>query len=299
MLPKFLIGSQAQHLAVNLLSLCLVANSCSWTPQVKTSLYEGTEGSVSFITESDSNFHPSHPSELSSQTIGQVLRGLHIQQDPGLLQELLSGVPSKQQVFSIPQITWLTPILQKAFSQVTEEEKVSFQVNNPPSTNLGTIKGTMFVDGNNLVVSVNWRTRGARTSSKQPQKSKSRNPTGILAESLGFTPKHAVKKNISGSWLTGPANPNQVVIDRLMMTHDQLQPEEALTRIQQQEQSGSSDSKGLKPTSAEPRALRDQNGTIPPTSSTQPDGQDFLEEIKALKQKLEAQQAEIDALKNK
>jgi len=296
MLPKLLTVPQVQQLAIILIGICLTAISCSWTPQVTTPLYEGREGSVSFITESHSNFHPSHPSELSAQTILQVLGGLYIQKDTGILQGLLSGEPAKKPVFSVGQITWLTPILQQAFSQVTKEEKVRFQVNNSPSSDLSTIKGTMFVDGNSLVVSLDWRSRGAGTSSKQIKRSSSRNPTGTLAERLRFTPEHAVKKNLSDSWLRGSGNQNRVVIDKLILASDQPQPEESLTPVEQQKHSVFSDSNASKPTTAEPRALSDQTHTISPT---QPAGQDLLEEIKALKQKLDAQQAEIDALKNR
>lgn len=299
-----IMPSGALFQAIILMSLTLTANSCSWTPQVRTPLYETKEGSVSLITASDANFQASHPAELSSQTIVRILQGLYIQHHSGILQGLLAGPPSKDRLFSEAQISWLAPILQKAFSQVTPEELVNFQVAGSPSSKLDPINGMMFMEGNNFVVSVNWRTLGTGKSSKPKQGANSRNPTGILADSLVFMPEDAVRKNISRSWLTGPDEPNRLVLDYKMLAGDQ--PNGSLTPATPQGSTASAESK-TSPLSPESSPPQEQMSRVPPPSPTQPMSdspdhpadQNLLEEIKALKQKLEAQQAEINELKKR
>ena len=299
MWQKLSIASWTLPPASILISLSLAAISCSWTPHVRTPLYEGPEGSVSLITESESTVHPSHPAELSLPTIDQILRGLHIQQHTGVLRGLFSGEPSRKPVFSDAQITWLTPILRKAFSQVTREEQVSIRVDNSPSTDLGIIKGTMFTDGSNLVVSLNWGTGGIPKSSKQSKGSGSRNPAGILKETLIFIPERAVRKNLDPSWLTGPDDSNRLVIDYTMIDGEGPLSEKSRVQFEKKDPMVGSESMTSNPAPGEPVSSGNPTETITPMPSNQPGNQNLLEEIKELKQKLEAQQAEIDALKNR
>ncbi len=99
---------------------------CTWTPQVKTLIYEDDEGHVALETSSNFIKSPQHPQKLSSSLIKKLLGGISQKQEKGILQELLLSDQKISATFSSQQIEFLTPHLVEAFSKATSEELITF-----------------------------------------------------------------------------------------------------------------------------------------------------------------------------
>ena len=301
---EFIVKQPIQGMGLRLL-LCLFLScttySCSWTPEVRTSLYENEEGSVSFITVPDSQSYASHPSELPLPTMTRVLQGLYRQPHTGLLQGLFADTPSKERLFSEGQVSWLAPALCQAFSRVTPEELVNFRLH-PSGSDFLKIVGSMALEGEYLVVSIHWESRTTQSASKPNPAVHSRNPAGILEERVLFLPEEAVKKDISRSWLAGPDKPNQVIINYSMLTNNSPQSPAQSKTI---ENTPAAHEPALTPAPANLTPHTTPHDSLPPSAPStrhtpeQQDGQNLLEELKKLRQQLEEQQAEIEALKNR
>lgn len=104
---------------------------CSWTPEVETVLYEGSECVISLKTSDALKQAPTHPAFLSESLIAKILNGMTISQDEGILQQLLLSNRHPVPAFSPSQIIFLAPHVSMAFSQVTPEEVIHFKC--PPT----------------------------------------------------------------------------------------------------------------------------------------------------------------------
>ena len=100
---------------------------CAWTPEIETVLHEGPECFISLKTSPTLNMVPKHPVSLPESLIEEILTGMAISQEEGILQQLLLSTHLPVPAFSPSQIDLLAPQMSMAFSQVTPEEIIYFK----------------------------------------------------------------------------------------------------------------------------------------------------------------------------
>ena len=85
-----------------------------------------------------------HPTFLSESLLREVLTGIGIDQEKGVLQQLLLSTHSPVRAFSPSQVDFLAPYVSLAFSQATPEEMILFKC--PPiDTQSFLVQGTLAV----------------------------------------------------------------------------------------------------------------------------------------------------------
>ncbi len=119
---------------------------CTWSPEVQTLIHSSPEGNVALQTSSEFKVPPQHPHIFSESLIKQILTGISLNQELGILQELFISDPEPSPVFSRAQIDFLAPHLVEAFSKSTSEELISFQ-------SLGDTEGAAQANGSIAVFS--------------------------------------------------------------------------------------------------------------------------------------------------
>lgn len=117
---------------------------CSWTPDVETTIYEGPECIIFLKTSQALHSAPKHPILLSPILIETILTGMVIDQEEGILQQLLLSTHHPVRAFSPSQIVLLAPQLSTALSQATPEEIIHFQCQ-PTNAQSFSVQGTLAV----------------------------------------------------------------------------------------------------------------------------------------------------------
>lgn len=117
---------------------------CSWTPEVETVLQDGPECIISLKTSHTLKKTPRHPVLLSESLIAKILKGIAINQEEGILQQLLLSTHHPVSPFSPSQIDFLAHHISMAFSQVTPEEIIHFKCS-PTDEPFFSAQGTLAV----------------------------------------------------------------------------------------------------------------------------------------------------------
>ncbi len=259
----------------------LFLSGCVGTPQIETSIYEGTEGSVVLRTVSDASYRPSHPADVPVETFKKVLTGLHYRRSPGRwLQRLLDSGATSSSLLSPAQVAFWAPHLRQAFLQVTAEERVFMRLPLQSTSEFQNLTGMMSFEQNDLHMALTL----SGLSGRGPQsktKPKSPNAMGVTKPTMTFLPKSAVKT----SWDQGKGT--NLTIDMALLTT--------------LERPGSKDGK---PSSFDATPRHVAPPVIPldrpvPRLKSSPPSDSLLEEIRSLRRELSRQQQEIERLKKR
>ena len=274
-------------------ALITLISGCSWTPQVETSIYEDPQVSVSLITVSEESFEADHPVTFQANTLAHVLSGLYLHQNKRLLQRIFSSDNSLQPVFTQKQATILTHQLQKAFSQVTPEEHVAFQTQGDLALHIKAIKGSMYMQGEDLYVTLTFPPPGAHAATKIASRSAKPDQEANGKPVLVFKPQEALLKEKNPHWLLGGEEKNHVVINipLLASLHQQPSPSSQIAKPRNEEASPPKTAP-LSPPESIPQP---QTGQTLENSETKT----LQEEIRALRKELADQKKAIDQLKQK
>ncbi len=287
---------------LSLFALIHAMSGCSWTPRVETPIYEGPQGSVSLITVSEESFEGDHPVTLQTDTIAHVLRGLQVRRSKRLLQKIFSGEANAQQVFTEDQIALLTPPLQKAFSQVTPEEHITFHTQSNHEAGFRSIKGTMYVHDGDLHVTLTFVGQGPHTATKSTGKGALTDQESRGKPSVVFSPKEALRTEKESHWLLGGTEKNRIVINVPLLAS--LHRQQA-TPARQTEQERSRPLPASTPNfeNTIPKKTDSETSTSsmprPKPSAPTPGNtgtQALMEEIKALRKELAEQKKAIERL---
>lgn len=108
--------------------LLLIASACSTGPEHDITLHETDRGAVYLDRISDRSFQAAHPITLSTDTMGQVLRGVAVKENRELLGGLILGKPEAVLVFREEDIQFLAPLLVEGLTKAAPDQKVGFRV---------------------------------------------------------------------------------------------------------------------------------------------------------------------------
>jgi len=291
--------------------LCLEGTGCTWTPRVKTEIYQGPQVTVSLVTVPDDTYQASHPVNLEPEILARILKGVHVQRRVGMLQKLIGGNSEPQRVFSDEQVEILTPHLRKAFSLVTPEEQVTVWIQNQGAGGLKATQGTMWVGGNELYLTLAYTPQAAQGEPKRARAALGSDPTGIYKRTTLFIPEEATRTRDSQSGFHGTSGPDRLVIDYRYLAklppQQEAKPQAPITKQADQgiEQNGPIGRMGSATKEGKiekvPGPLKSERSGISkgPITQGSKETQNVMEELRALKKELAEQKVEIERLKER
>ena len=261
-----------------------------------TPIHEASLGSVFLEQASDSSFQASHPIKLSETTIADVLRGIHTKEKAGFL--LLLGKAAKStnlndiRTFSEDDIAFLTPHIAAALAQATPTQRVGFRsysTSIAPSVKTApqreTTAGYLFADGLSLhVIPTQYRHYpGKPSTSSQKEPRPLPDADGLRDREVTFLPEGAVRSDLydRSSWI-GKSEDRSLAIDYQLLARLLTPPPPPVPAPQP-----------VPVVTAQPPPPQ-----APPIVKQDTDLQAFKEEMKALRKKVDEQEAELQRLKN-
>lgn len=289
-------------LALNLLALgCLglMAIGCAGPPP-PIPIHEAALGTVFLENVSDTSFQAAHPIKLSETTIADILRGVHTKEKTGLLLLLGKALKSTNlndiRTFSEDDIAFLTPHIATALAQATPNQRVGFHVYSAPvisqnpkvNQHRETTSGNIFADGLSLHFTLTqYRYHpGKKSNASQKEPRPPADTDGLRDREVTFLPEAALRPDVydRSSWI-GKSEDRSLAIDYQL-----------LARVLSVPQSSATQPVSVVTVPATPMP------TIPsqalPVGKQDPDLQAFKEEMKALRKKVDEQEAELQRLKN-
>jgi len=147
--------SQNLHRAfVLLIGLTLTLSACATGPEVDLRIHESDRGAVYVERIPDRSFRAAHPVTLSTDTMARVLRGVVVQENRGLLGNMIIGRPEAVRAFRDEDIQFLAPLLAEGLTRAASDQQVGFRVVQPGMSEL--TKGSLYVYGQSLYLTVPW-----------------------------------------------------------------------------------------------------------------------------------------------
>lgn len=194
-----------------LILFCMAGSACGTTAPTGKILFDDPRGTVSLQKISDPSIQASHPINLESALLVQLLTGLEIRDD-GLgehhikgAQSLIVGKAATYPLFSEDQIQFLAPLIAEGLRTATASQSVEFRVvtthagsNRFQSPTTETTTGSLYGFGRQLYVILsqyrynptltNLDMNDAAHRSQQPL-----DYSGLKYRTLQFTPKAALR----------------------------------------------------------------------------------------------------------
>lgn len=285
-------------------SLSLVVAGCAGSRPVQTPIHEDSLGTVFLENVPGASFQASHPIKLSETTVADVLRGVHTKEKTGLLllfgKALRSTNLNEIRTFSEADVAFLTPHIVAALGQATPNQRVGFRIYSAPeisqastvNPNSETTSGYLFADELSLHFTLTqYRYRpGKNSKAMDAQPRPLPDNDGLRDRAVTFLPEAAVRPDAydRSRWI-GKSEDRSVAIDYQLLARILATPPSPAPTAQPAPS-------GMTPVIQQP----------PPSIPVQPlppgkndaEMQTFKEELKALQQQVDEQNAELQRLKN-
>ena len=278
-------------------SLVLTALGCVG-PRSTTPVHEAGLGKVFLENVSDTSFQAAHPIKLSETTVADILRGVHTKEKTGLLLLLGKALKSTNlndiRTFSEDEIAFLTPHIATALAQATPNQRVGFHVYSTSEIaqspkvgqNRETTSGYLFADGLSLHFTLTqYRYRpGKKYNSSQKEPRPLPDTDGLRDREVTFLPEAAVRPDVyaRSSWI-GKSEDRSLAIDYQLLARVLAAPPPSVTQP-------------VPMVPAPPPQM--SPAQAPRVGNQDADLQAFKEEMKALRKKVDEQEAELQRLKN-
>lgn len=281
--------------------LVLMAIGCAGSrPSIP--IHESTLGSVFLENVSDTSFQAAHPIKLSETMVSDILRGIHTKEKTGMLLLLGKALKSTNlsdiRTFSEDEIAFLTPHLAAALAQATPNQRVGFhvystrEISQSPkiNPNRDITSGHLFADGLSLHFTLTqYRySKGKKSNASQREPRPLPDTDGLRDREVTFLPEAAVRPDVynHSSWI-GKSEDRSLAIDYQLLARVLAAPPPPAPVAQ--------------PVSVV-TAPAPPPQTVPaqasPVGKQDADLQAFKEEMKALRKKVDEQEAELQRLKN-
>jgi hypothetical protein len=217
-----------------------MAAGCASSPRPEITIHESPQGAVYLEPLSNQYLQAAHPISLPPETIARVLRGVLVQDEESAVQTLFQSESAVQPVFSMDDVTFLTPLLVTALSKTTSAQQVRFRVIHKPKApnrllrlsetggaEVGSSEpatygpqreatsGTLFAYGLSLYLTVTeYRQKPSRPDSVNMPNRRLPNSTRLDRVEFLFTPKAALRpESYEQPSLLGESRLTPIVID--------------------------------------------------------------------------------------
>jgi hypothetical protein len=135
-----------------IIAVCAIVGGCAWWNKDGV-IFESpggsvflepvpTRGATAMYRPAIKSIQTSHPVRLDPETLAQALRGVQVRDRVSPAQ-----VSKAERVFSDEEVAFLAPQLSAALSQATSDQRVRFRVVPPATAGSGATEGTLHVDG--------------------------------------------------------------------------------------------------------------------------------------------------------
>lgn len=258
----------------------LLITGCFSHPRVETLIHEDQDGAVYLKEFPDPSFRANHPLILDPQLIEKVLLGVRVHERKTIIESTLTGDANATPALTLPEVSYLTPLLVSAFEQATTEEEVHFRIKGDVSGKRFDTAGVMFVTGELLNFSLTeyGLTPQRPGTLSQPTKSFDRPKRW----SVTFTPISAVLNAEADKQVVGDENvPKPILINLEILQQYSPTPHEGNTEA----------ATSQLPTHQE---FHPNQSTGSPKSS--PTQEDMKEEIRDLRKSLKEQEERLRKL---
>lgn len=283
-------------------SLILMVTGCAGSrPSIP--IHEAPLGAVFLENVSDTSFQAAHPIKLSETTVADILRGVHTKEKTGLLLLLGKALKSTNlndiRTFSEDDIAFLTPHIATALAQATPNQRVGFHLYSTPeisqspkvNQNRETTSGYLFADGLSLHFTLTqYRYRpGKKSNASQKEPRPLPDTDGLRDREVTFLPEAAVRPDVydRSSWI-GKSEDLSLAIDYQLLARILAAPPPSAPVTQPIPATAA-------PVPQQPQSIPTQ---APAVGKQDADLQTFKEEMKALRKKVDEQEAELQRLKN-
>jgi hypothetical protein len=281
--------------------LSLMAIGCA-SSRPATPVHEAPLGTVFLEHVSDNSFQAAHPIKLSETTVADILRGVHTKEKTGLLLLLGKALKSTNlndiRTFSEDDIAFLTPHIVTALAQATPNQRVGFHVYSAPeisqspkiNQNRETTSGYVFADGLSLHFTLTqYRySPGKKSNASQKEPRPLPDTDGLRDREVTFLPESALRPDVydRSSWI-GKSEDRSLAIDYQLLARVLAAPPPPVPVTQPV------------PVVTAPAPLPQTiPAQAPPLGKQDTDLQAFKEEMKALRKKVDEQEAELQRLKS-
>ncbi len=271
-------------------------------PRLTTPIHEAPLGTVFLENVSDNSFQAAHPIKLSETTVADILRGVHTKEKTGLLLLLGKALKSTNlndiRTFSEDDIAFLTPHITTALAQATSNQRVGFHIystlgiSQAPKTNQNreTTSGYVFADGLSLHFTLTqYRYQpGKKSNASQKEPRPLPDTDGLRDREVTFLPEAAVRPDVydRSSWI-GKSEDRSLAIDYQLLARVLAAPPPPVPVTPP-----------VPVVTAPPPPPQTIPAQAPPIGKQDADLQAFKEEMKALRKKVDEQEAELQRLKN-
>jgi len=289
----------ALHLFI-LSCLGLMAIGCAGTPP-SIPIHEAPLGTVFLENVSDASFQAAHPIKLSETTVADILRGVHTKEKTGLLLLLGKALKSTNlndiRTFSEDDIAFLTPHITTALAQAAPNQRVGFHIYSAPEISQQpkvnqreTTSGYLFADGLSLHFTLTqYRYRpGKKSTASQKEPRPLPDTDGLRDREVTFLPEAALRPDVydRSSWI-GKSEDRSLAIDYQLLARVLAAPPPPVPVTQPVPV--------VTAPAPPPHTIPAQ---APPVGKQDVDLQAFKEEMKALRKKVDEQEAELQRLKS-
>jgi hypothetical protein len=138
-------GIARSMVAIAIGSLLAFPTGCSVFSNQVAKVNQSANGSVSIEEVTDWSFEASHPAMVDQGTIAKVLRGVQVEEWPGVSDGVPASGSRPMKAFSDENVEYLAPLLAQALSQAKPEQVVGFQVFSSAGSGSGPAAGTVYV----------------------------------------------------------------------------------------------------------------------------------------------------------
>lgn len=145
-----------QRVLLLLIGLTVTLSACATGPELDVTIHESAQGAVYVERIPDRSFRAAHPITLSTDTMARVLRGVAVQENRGLLGNIIIGRPEAVRAFREEDIQFLAPLLAEGLTRAASDQQVGFRVVQPGMSEL--TKGSLYAYGQSLYLTVPWLT---------------------------------------------------------------------------------------------------------------------------------------------
>lgn len=189
----------------------LLACGCSSTASLDIMLNETALGAV-YLERSDDRMLPAaHPIRIPPDTMTQILRGITIREESGLLGSFVGSKSEPVRVFNEDQVQFLAPLLAEGLTKAASDQHIGFRLG-PARASREVQKGTVYAYGRSLYVTLPWLSLVSRYGAGGRP----------LSRTIAFTPESARRPD---SYRTVSDSDATVIIDYELLA---MQPQSSV-----------------------------------------------------------------------
>lgn len=222
-------------------SILMGLSACSTGPELDVAIYESDRGAVYLERMGDRSFQAAHPVRINTDVIASLLRGIHVRDQQGLLQELLAGSAQERRVFSEEDVSYFAPLISDGLTRAAPDQQIAFQVvqsadveptnSRSPGTDTErtfvSTRGSLYAYGRSLYVRLDHYRRpiGSTITTAAPQRGLP-DSTGLAKLTVSFSPTYAQRPDTYRSRTSAPST---LVLDLDRLAALQILPKSTAT----------------------------------------------------------------------